>query len=270
MNILKQLAIEDGRIKIVNNKRNRGLLYSRAMGILNSTGEYLLNLDPDDELEGEDNLEKLYEMTKNSKIDIISFSTFFKGRNKIMLKCSNFHHILYQPELFLSAFNSSYRLDDYLIWNKLIKKEVFMKAYEIFKDKIYGEKWNYHEDNIWSILIHKYANSLICTKKIIYKYNEFQDSLMKNRFNLIDLKNIIFRHEMYEAIFNSTEYSRYLNSEILILFYYIKKMKTFIKIIIKNKKMKRKIKNILIDFLLNYSCSDLNAKYIFQFLKAIK
>lgn len=145
LEILKQLAKEDHRIKIINNKENRGLLFSRAMGILNSTGEYLLNLDPDDEIKENDNLEYLYKRTKNSKIDVISFSTFFKGRNRVMLKCRNFHHVQYQPELFLSAFNSSNRLDDYLIWNKLIKKDIYLKAYEVFKEKIYSDKWNYLE-----------------------------------------------------------------------------------------------------------------------------
>ena len=270
MDILKQLANEDNRIKIINNKKNRGLLFSRAMGILNSNGKYLLNLDPDDELEGDNNLEQLYQMTQNSKIDVISFSAFFKGRNRTMLKCNNFHHVQYQPELFLSAFNSSNRLNDYLIWNKLIKREVYLKAFEVFKDKIYGGKWNYHEDNIWSILVHRYANSLRCTKKIIYIYNEFSDSLMKNRFNIIDLKNIIFRHEMYEIIFNSSEDSKYLISEILVFFYYINKMTNFINLIKHNKRIKTKIQNTLLDFLGNYPCSDLNEKRIFEFLNKIK
>ena len=138
------------------------------MGVLNSTGEYLMNLDPDDELEGKDNLEYLYQKTKHSQIDVISFGTYFKGLNRVMLKCKNFHYVQNQPELFFSAFNSSNRLNDYLIWNKLIRRDVYIKAYEIFKDKIYGDKWNYHEDNIWSILVHKIANSLRCLKKIIY------------------------------------------------------------------------------------------------------
>ena len=141
-NILQQMAKEDNRIKIINNTENRGLLFSRAMGILNSEGEYLMNLDPDDEFEGKDNLEFLYEKTKKSKIDVVSFAAYFKGRNTTMLKCSNFHHIQHQPELFLSAFNESNRLNDYLIWNKLIKRDIYLKAYEFFKEKIYEGKWN--------------------------------------------------------------------------------------------------------------------------------
>ena len=50
LDILKKIAKNDKRIKIVNNPKNRGLLYSRAMGIINSRGEYIMNLDPDDEL----------------------------------------------------------------------------------------------------------------------------------------------------------------------------------------------------------------------------
>ena len=37
-------------------------------------------------------------------------------------------------------------MDDYLITNKLIKKNILIKAYEILKQNIYGEKWNYAED----------------------------------------------------------------------------------------------------------------------------
>jgi hypothetical protein len=239
------------------------------MGVLNSTGEYLMNLDPDDELEGKDNLEYLYQKTKHSQIDVISFGAYFKGLNRVMLKCKNFHYVQNQPELFFSAFNSSNRLNDYLIWNKLIRRDVYIKAYEIFKDKIYGDKWNYHEDNIWSILVHKIANSLRCLKKIIYIYNEFPDSLMKNRFNLIDLNNLIFRHEMYVKIFNSQDESKYISTEIIVFFYYIIKMNVLVELIKKNEKVKIKIKNILIDFLQKYPCSELNKNRIKEFLDAI-
>ena len=74
LEIIKDFAKKDSRIKIINNKKNKGLLYSRAMGILHSSGDYLMNLDPDDELVGEDALEYLYNKTIFSKADIISFN----------------------------------------------------------------------------------------------------------------------------------------------------------------------------------------------------
>ena len=69
-----------------------------------------------------------------------------------LLLCSNFHKIYRQPKLFESAFSSTNNLNDFLIWNKLIKKELYLYVYELFKKEIYNKKWNYHEDNIWSIL----------------------------------------------------------------------------------------------------------------------
>jgi len=177
LEILKQLAKNDSRIKIVNNDKNYGLLYSRAIGILNCTGEYLMNLDPDDEFESPKNLEYLYNSIKKSNLDILSFGALFKYNEQTTIKCSNFHKIYRQPKLFKSAFNSTNNLKDFLIWNKIVKKELYLKAYEIFREKIYGEKWNYHEDNIWSILINKYGKSMRCINKIIYIYNDLNDSL---------------------------------------------------------------------------------------------
>jgi glycosyltransferase involved in cell wall biosynthesis len=70
LQILTNFSKNDRRIKIVNNDKNHGLLYSRAMGILYSSGEYLLNLDADDEINGEDTLEYLYNTILSSKVDI--------------------------------------------------------------------------------------------------------------------------------------------------------------------------------------------------------
>ncbi len=80
LDILKKMAKNDSRIKIISNKKNEGLLYSRAMGILNSKGEYIMNLDPDDKLEGPDNLEFLYNKASQAKIDIISFGLLKEQR----------------------------------------------------------------------------------------------------------------------------------------------------------------------------------------------
>ena len=73
LDLLNELAKKDPRIKIVNNKKNKGLLFSRAMGILNSKGEYLMNLDPDDQLKGTNNLKYLYNKAKRYNVDMIIF-----------------------------------------------------------------------------------------------------------------------------------------------------------------------------------------------------
>ena len=82
-----------------------------------------------------------------------------------------------QPKLFDSLFNKNNIINDYLIWNKLIKKHVFQKAYEFFKQEIYNGKWNYYEDDIWNILVNRYAISKLCVNRLVYIYNYNNDSI---------------------------------------------------------------------------------------------
>ena len=83
---LMELSRKDDRIKIVNNNKNRGLLYSRAIGILKSSGEYIMNLDSDDEIKGYDSLEYLYNKTLVTNVDIITFNIFDQKENT-SIKC---------------------------------------------------------------------------------------------------------------------------------------------------------------------------------------
>ena len=199
LNILTGLAKNDTRIKIVNNDKNHGLLYSRAMGILNSSGEYVMNVDSDDEINDIYCLEYLYNQTQVSKVDILVFNVLFKYNNAT-IKCGYNNRIILQPKLYKSNFWDNNLVKDYWIWNKLIKKNIFRKAYEDFKFAIYNGKWNYFEDDIWSILVHKYARSKRCIDKLIYIYNNNKNSLMKTRFSNIIFKNLLYRHEMYKHL----------------------------------------------------------------------
>ena len=126
LEILIKIGENDSRIKIINNNQNIGLLYSRAMGIINSKGEYLMNFDPDDELARPDNLEYLYKIANKLKVDIIEFGFERKNKKKSEkhIFCSNFNNIQFKPDIFISGIKNR----DYLIWNKIVKKELFYKS----------------------------------------------------------------------------------------------------------------------------------------------
>ena len=217
LDILKEMVKNDSRIKIVNNDKNYGLLYSRAMGILNATGEYIINVDPDDLLNENDALEYLYSTAIKLRVDIISFG--YLNRGEYDLKCTNFKKILRQPQLFEHAFTYDNRIKDCLLWNKLVKRKLMLKAYELFKNKIYSEKWNYGEDTIWSIIINKYAKTMFCINKIIYIYNSNNDSLIHNHFNIFRIKNVFNIEEMYREILNKNKEQKYLIGHIRELIY---------------------------------------------------
>ena len=86
---LMDMARKDNRIKIVNNDKNRGLLYSRAIGIISSSGEFLMNLDSDDELKGYNSLKNLYYKAIRYNIDIINFILIDKKQNKNINNCNH-------------------------------------------------------------------------------------------------------------------------------------------------------------------------------------
>ena len=81
--ILTKLAKNDPRIKIVNNNKNYGLLYTRAMGILKTTGEYIIDVDLDDSLYENNVLEYLYEITNKFRVDVVSFG--FMQNHRLLL-----------------------------------------------------------------------------------------------------------------------------------------------------------------------------------------
>ena len=267
LEILNNLSKKDQRIKIINNDKNHGLLYSRAMGILNCSGEYLMNLDPDDEIKGEDSLEYLYKQSKYLDLDIISFNALDKKSNSI-IKCIGKNIMYKQPDLFYSLFNRKNVIREYAIWNKLIKKEIYLSAYEDFKDEIYNGKWNYFEDDIWNILVHRYAKSKKCVDKLVYIYNNNMDSLMNKRYGFIQFQNLIYRHEMYEKIFSLKNEEKYLIAEYYFLFNRIKS-KAKALLLLNDKNLNNQIINIFKFLLKNYNVSKLNEKSINNFINSI-
>ena len=178
---LKQLYKKDKRIKIINNDRNHGLLYSRAMGIINSTGQFLMNLDPDDKLVSSNNLMQLYKTMTSKDLDLIIYKIKRVALNKT------------ERRLYKYMDDIQFKVIDDHITNKLIKKNVFLKAYDEFKDEIFSNKWNFHEDNIWSILVKNFSNSSAILNRFIYSYKRNSESLNMQRGNINDMKSTFYR-----------------------------------------------------------------------------
>ena len=143
LNILKNLEKQDSRIKIINNKNNSGLLFSRGMGILNSKGEYIMCLDPDDQIRGPNDLKYLYNKAKTLNLDIISFNILYVPKRVKSGIFFDVNRIIKQPELYQNAFDANGYLIDFYVTNKLVKNKLFKNAFQIFKKYIYGKKWNF-------------------------------------------------------------------------------------------------------------------------------
>lgn len=265
--ILKELSLKDKRIKIINNTKNYGLLYSRAMGIIHSSGEYLMNLDPDDVFNDSDNLEYLYKKITRYNTDIISFSLIYKSNMRIRNLCNTFYTKIEQPKLFEEIYGKT-DIKDFLIVNKLIKREIFLKAFNLFKKYIYSNKWNYHEDNIWSLLVHKVASSKICVKKLIYVYNNNLNkaSLMKNRRTLLEYKNLIYKFEMKKLVLNNKNHYKYISRECNSLIYTINISDAFKMNIKSNIDLQKRTIYNLKNCILKFNISNNNKKFVIDLI----
>ena len=68
LSVLKSLQKEDPRITIITNKVNRGVIYNRIYGGMQSRGEYVTFLDADDSLANIDILNEAYEIATKKLI----------------------------------------------------------------------------------------------------------------------------------------------------------------------------------------------------------
>jgi glycosyltransferase involved in cell wall biosynthesis len=242
LKILKKLSKKDKRIKIINNDRNHGLLYSRAMGIIKSSGEYLINLDPDDKFNSNSDIKILYNKAKKSKLDYIIYKVKRIPRYKSQIKTMNLINKL------------QFQKKDYLITNKFIKREIFIMSYHFFKNNIYKYKWNYHEDNIWNILTRIYGKTSKIINKYIYIYKKNNDSLMINKKgNPIEIKNRIYRLQNFIKIIqvfqinnSNIYYDKYYND-------YIKIYKKYKSSLLSFNEIKNDLINISLSFLYIYN-----------------
>ena len=143
LSVIKKLEEVDKRIKIINNKKNQGILYSRSIGVLLSIGKYIFPLDNDDMFLNEDVFKIISDIALESDIDIVEFKGIFQlykvGNilNETTINDTSFQDhkpnlVLFQPELGkfpLKEGNATVEMfNDVYLWAKCIKSELYKKA----------------------------------------------------------------------------------------------------------------------------------------------
>ena len=154
--IINQLMQMDSRIKLINNKKNMGILYSRSIGVLNSRGKYIFCLDNDDLFYDENLFSYIFNFSESTNFDIVEFKSFYVTKYDFNYKPSeikdspfNRHPInltLTQPNLgiFPISRNNKYYSNDFHIWGKSIKSSIYKKSINLLNKK------NYSFYNCWT------------------------------------------------------------------------------------------------------------------------
>ena len=72
LDILNEYALKDSRLRVYENKENKGVSYARNYLLNLAKGKYIFFMDSDDYLEL-DALEKAYNLTEEKSLDILMF-----------------------------------------------------------------------------------------------------------------------------------------------------------------------------------------------------
>ena len=213
LNLIQRFQEEDKRIKIIKNKKNRGALYSKSIGILKSGGRYVMLLDSDDLFANENIFNISYYEAIQNKIDIVEFSgynlnyEYFQLNNvpeiPYYLRFKQHNELIQQPDLSYFIYRKleefKYRLIDGFLWGKCIKSNIFKMSLKIVGSYIYRQKINYGDDRIINFILFKLANSFkyINEYGIIYKlnnnsithFNSFINNCKDELINIMSLYN---------------------------------------------------------------------------------
>jgi len=174
--IINDKQRKDHRIKIINNHRNMGTLYSRSIGALMAKGKYIFCLDNDDMFFDEDIFDFFYKKGKNENLDIIGFQTvnlwnYSHGiedmRDLYTYQYPN-EYFVKQPELgrWMVTFEGKFLVHNNMIWDKSIKTSIYQKAVNLIGEKRYSNYLIWAEDTCINFIIFNLAESF----KYIHKY----------------------------------------------------------------------------------------------------
>ena len=178
-NLIKKIQDRDYRIKIIQNEKNMGILYSRSIGVIYSKGKYIFTLDNDDLFLNNDIFDTCINLAEEGNFDLIEFMAISnRNRNENLLsnkiKDSKFSHsepiILFQPELGRYPIPSreslgSYGLKDIFLWGKCIKSEIYKNVLNKLGANRYTRFMIRYEDILMNYMIFNIAQSFIFIKK---------------------------------------------------------------------------------------------------------
>lgn len=182
LHILKEYALLDNRIKIVNFEQNQEVSHARNTGIEMARGEYIGFVDSDDTIESYC-YEKLYNSAKESDADIAkgalkAVNGKYSGVRQINTKIKE------NRAYFWQEFTSAIFRRDFLMKNNLK-----------FSEKI--DAW---EDPLFALQCAKRANVISFVDDVVYNYITRLDS----KSYIADLDYAMQRAQALEAMLDET------------------------------------------------------------------
>lgn len=174
--LIKNYKKNDSRVKLIQNKENKGPLTSRIQGMKNASGEYILFVDSDDYI-SETMCDVLFKIIDHAKMDVIEFRYMIEPSGRIIDNPISFHDMVpYVLE----------RKCPHTMWNKCYSKELverFLKNAESYYCLM-------AEDVYFTLLFLKLANSYKKVKDVLYHYVTVDGITSSKKLCLVDVKKM--------------------------------------------------------------------------------
>ena len=173
VNLVKSFQKDDKRITIIRNKKNKGTLISRILGIIKSRGNYIIIPDADDII-SKDIIKICYNLAIKHNYEMIRYNVFTNipssGLTKIVQSLES--KDIYQPELsdYLFYGFGHLSLHDFTLWNKFIKEDAFKKAINNLGTFYLSQYMLIFEDGLINFSLYRTVKSYYLIKKIGYYY----------------------------------------------------------------------------------------------------
>ena len=218
VNIIKKYKYEDPRIILIQNQKRKEKLMNIKNGLLSSKGEYIFVADAND-LYSDNILESAYSTAKSNNYDIVGFKILSINYG---IHDVGFHHNpnapIYQPELSSIIFyeNGNLKLNDKIIWNKLIKKEIFINAINTINNKYFEYVLDINGDPLILFALFKTAKSFYFINNFGYICVGYHGSLIKyfgDNVEELFKDYIIYLKYIFENT-NNTKYEKNMAMEI--------------------------------------------------------
>jgi glycosyltransferase involved in cell wall biosynthesis len=213
-NIINTFQKEDYRLKILNNNKNRGTLYSRCIGALLTRGEYITTLDNDDMFFNGEIFSFIFKIGKDDNLDIVEFNSVLVENFSYDIfqmeenfKYSN-NYTLNQPKLGMNTFFQNGRYNDIYIWGKFIKNEIYKNSVNLLGKKRYSNFICWAEDTMVVFIIFNIANSFKFINKygVIHLVSNSTASFTQSDYNILFAEIILL-----DVIFEFSKNTYYKN-----------------------------------------------------------
>ncbi|MBZ7954677.1 glycosyltransferase family 2 protein [Campylobacter sp. W0018] len=170
IDIAKEYAKKDERIKIVHNKENLGLLRARYEGVKANNSFYIMFLDPDDYLELNACEECVKILDSDNNVDLICFNYYemsIQKRDEYLFYVNAFYGNI---EQFYYYLFSQYPSFSWNIFNKVFKKDIYIQTFDLLKLDI-ADKNTMAEDFLVTLYSLALINRIYTIKHCLYNYN---------------------------------------------------------------------------------------------------